>query len=75
MQTDETLDQQQNKIPILARWILFISIPPAAKECELMKRVAIFSFVPPFYFSQLQQYNIPRKSFYFSEFLQKSNSF
>ena len=47
MQTDETLDQQQNKIPILARWILFISIPPAAKECELMKRVAIFSFVSP----------------------------
>ena len=46
MQTDETLDQQQNKIPILACWILFISIPPA-KECELMKRVAIFSFVPP----------------------------
>ena len=75
MQTDETLDQQQNKIPILACWILFISIPTAAKECELMKRVAIFSIVPPFYFSQLQQYNIPRKSFYFSEFLQKSNSF
>ena len=75
MQTDETLDQQQNKILILAHWILFISIPPAAKECELMKRVAIFSFVPPFYFSQLQQYNIPRKGYYFSEFLQKSNSF